>query len=226
MMKHIQITKADINGTEINSVNSRDLHKSLEVKTDYSTWAKRLLEKYSFVEDEDYLTVSKKEGRQTLIDYIVTLDVAKELCMVTNTKIGREQRKYFISIEKQHNGGLVKSLSDQQQKTQALFQTQEVMGEVITSHDKRIDSIEKTQEDLKQRFTIEHWQQKALTDAKNKTVYSLAKDDEKLIRKLHMKVWSLFKKRFSIPRYNELPAYKYEDGLEFIGNLTLSDMVA
>jgi len=30
---------------------------------------------------QDYITVVKKDGRQTFIDYIVTLDMAKELCM-------------------------------------------------------------------------------------------------------------------------------------------------
>ena len=217
-MKHIAITKADINGAEINSVNSRDLHKSLEVKTDYSTWAKRLLEKYSFVEDEDYLTVSKKEGRQTLIDYIVTLDVAKELCMLTNTSKGRETRKYFISIEKQHNSGLVKSLSDQQQKTQALFQTQEVMGEVITSHDKRIQNLE-----LNTR--IESWQQKNLLDAKNKTVYKLGGEDKKLTNKLHINVWKHFKDKFNLPRYDALTQGRYEDAVMWLEEVTLGEVV-
>jgi len=217
-MKHIAITKADINGAEINSVNSRDLHKSLEVKTDYSTWAKRLLEKYSFAEEEDYLTVSKKEGRQTLVDYIVTLDVAKELCMVTNTKKGRETRKYFIEIEKQHNENLLSSLTEQHNKTLALFNTQEVMGEVITEHDKRIKNLENNRR-------LEAWQEKALQDAKNKKVYELAKDDKVMAGKLHRKVWQLFKKKFHLPRYNELTTGRYEDGLMYIDSLTLADMV-
>ena len=45
----------------------------------------------------DYL-ISKNgnnPGRPTE-DYIVTMDMAKELCMVSNTVKGKETRKYFI----------------------------------------------------------------------------------------------------------------------------------
>ena len=218
MMKHIAITKADINGAEINSVNSRELHKNLGVKSDYATWIKRIIEKYEFVENEDYLTIVKKEGRQNLTDYILSMDMAKEVCMVSNTSKGRETRKYFISIEKQHNTSLVKSLTDQQQKTQALFQTQEVIGEVITSHDKRIANLE-----LNTR--IESWQQKNLLDAKNKTVYKLGGEDKKLTNKLHRSVWKHFKDKFNLPRYDALTQGKYEDAVMWLEDVTLGEVV-
>ena len=48
---------------------------------------------------------------------------------------------------------------------------------------------------------------------------------KKFISGLHRKVWSLFKKRFHLPRYNELPSIKFDDGLDFIRNLTIADMV-
>ena len=217
-MQHISISKQYFQGAEVNSVNSRDLHKNLDVKTEHKKWADRLIEKYEFMENYDYLTIVKNDGRNNSTDYIFSLDMAKEICMVSNTKKGRETRKYFISIENQHNNGLVKSLSDQQAKTLALFQTQEVMGEVITNHDKRIENLEKN-------TRIESWQQKNLLDAKNTTVYKLGGDDKKLTNKLHRTVWKHFKNKFNIPRYDALTQGRYEDAIEWLDNVTLGEVV-
>ena len=218
-MKHIAITKADINGAEINSVNSRDLHKNLGVKTEYKKWADRLIEKYGFMENDDYIAIVKNDDGKKSTDYIFCIDMAKEVCMVSNTDKGRETRKYFIKVEKQANQQSNLQLDIQMQRLDALTNVAHATKDKIDNHDSRIENLEKNQK-------IEHWQQKALIDAKNKIVYSLGGEDKDLIRKLHSRVWSKFKKRFNIPRYNELPAYKYEDGLMYIDSLTMSDMVA
>ena len=216
-MKHIAITKQNINGSEVNSVNSRELHKNLLIKTDYSKWATRLIEKYEFVENEDYLTVVKKDGRQISTDYIFSIDMAKEVCMVANTDKGRETRKYFISIEKQHNKNAIVSLEDHRHKIQSLLEYTDAMGEVVTDINKRVNNLEKN-------TRMESWQEKTLLDAKNKKVYELANGNEKLAGKLHRNIWREFKKRFHIPRYNELTTGRYEDGLMYLNNLTI-DMV-
>lgn len=216
-MKHIAILKYDFEGSEINSVNSIELHKNLGVKTEHKKWADRLIEKYEFVENEDYITIVKKDGRKTSTDYIFSIDMAKEVCMVSNTDKGRETRKFFIDIEKEYNKKSLASLTDQLNKTQALFLTQEVMGEVVTDHDKRIKNLE-----LNTR--LESWMEKNLLDAKNRKVYELANGNDKLASKLHRNVWREFKKRFNLPRYNSLTTGKYEDGLMYLNNLSI-DMV-
>jgi len=78
---------------------------------------------------------------------------------------------------------------------------------------------------LEQTKRLEAWQERSLSDAKNKKVYSFNPSDGENTSKLHRAVWSKFKKHFNLPRYNELPAVKYEIGLEFINNLTLIDLV-
>lgn len=220
-MKHIAIMKQEIEGVEVNSISAKDLHKYLEVKKDFSDWVKMQLEldkrtQSSFKEGTDYLKNPLKVGKQ--IDYILTLETAKHIAMMSKVKKGSEVRQYFIDVEKQYNKELLKSLSDQQHKTLALFNTQEVMGEVITEHDKRLSTLEKN-------VRMESWQERNLMDAKNSKVYELAKDDKKLANSLHRKVWQLFKKRFHLPRYNELKFGQYEDGLMYIDGLTLADMV-
>ena len=53
----IQITKSIINNTEFNSVNAREIHKYLEVKTKFADWIKRAIEKYDFIQNEDFLSI-------------------------------------------------------------------------------------------------------------------------------------------------------------------------
>jgi len=66
------IIQSTINGTEINSVNARDLHKELGLKSDFSTWIKKELK--VFAEDVDYTLLHKKmeqvSGAKTLKEII------------------------------------------------------------------------------------------------------------------------------------------------------------
>lgn len=87
------------------AVMGRDLHEFLEVQSNYTTWMNRLVEKYDFVEGQDYLSKTGKvarEGRGNIdqLDHILTLDMAKELSMVQNNERGRQARRYFIECER------------------------------------------------------------------------------------------------------------------------------
>ena len=55
-----------------------------------------------FIENIDFsiLKSGNPNGGLSKIDYIVTLDMAKELCMIETNSKGKEYRKYFIDIEK------------------------------------------------------------------------------------------------------------------------------
>lgn len=44
--------------------------------------------------------MKKDSGNKTTIEFYITIDMAKELCMVENNEIGRKIRKYFIEVEK------------------------------------------------------------------------------------------------------------------------------
>lgn len=83
-------------------VNSRELWSALDVKTEYSHWAKRRLDDVDAVENIDYLTVVKKDGRQTMIDYILTMDTAKEMAMLERNEMGKRVRRYFIEADKRY----------------------------------------------------------------------------------------------------------------------------
>jgi phage anti-repressor protein len=124
MQEIIAINKSVIGAEEVNSVNSREIYDYLEVSEQYSDWIQRTIEKYDFVENEDYLSISEKseKGGRPRKDYIVTLDVAKELCMVSNTPKGRETRKYFIAKEKEANQPKILTLEDLVHQSSLLVQ--------------------------------------------------------------------------------------------------------
>jgi len=89
----------DNNGERI--VNARELYKFLESKRQFADWIKKRIEKYGFVENQDYFSFSQNcESGGKLHEYLLTMDTAKEIAMVENNERGKYIRKYFIEIEK------------------------------------------------------------------------------------------------------------------------------
>jgi len=64
-------------------VNACDLHRSLQVGRDFSNWIKDRIVQFEFVENEDFEVNAKfgekPQGGRPAIDYMLTLDMAKEL---------------------------------------------------------------------------------------------------------------------------------------------------
>lgn len=108
------------NTAEGSVVSARELHQFLESKQDFSNWIKNRVEKYSFEEGKDFYklhydmygnllkmrhdkfieTDNQEVATVHRIDYVLTLDMAKELSMIENNVKGKLARKYFIECEK------------------------------------------------------------------------------------------------------------------------------
>ena len=100
----IPVFTGELTDQETPFCNARDLHASLQVGRDFSTWIAGRIEEYGFVEGEDFSPVLGKtskgsKGGRPSIDYHLTLDMAKELAMIENNEIGRGVRRYFIRAE-------------------------------------------------------------------------------------------------------------------------------
>lgn len=90
-------------------VSARDLHEGLEIGTKFATWFPRMTE-YGFVENTDYMLVTQKRETNNLknpftqiTDYQITIDMAKQICMIQRTEKGRQYRQYFLDLEKAWN---------------------------------------------------------------------------------------------------------------------------
>lgn len=100
----IKIVETKISNEAIPTVNARELHSFLGVGKDFSSWIKGRIEQYEFIENIDYILLTQigeqVHGGHNKIDYIISIDMAKELSMVEKTSKGREARKYFIECER------------------------------------------------------------------------------------------------------------------------------
>lgn len=97
---------------ENETVSARDLYESVNNgKERFSKWFDRQLQ-YGFVEGEDYsnpfqkVRVQKEGNRNVereVEDYDLSIDMAKQICMVQKTDKAKQVRQYLIRLEKAWN---------------------------------------------------------------------------------------------------------------------------
>lgn len=131
MNELINITKTTINDEEVNAVNARELHDKLGVKTRFKDWMPRRIDEYGFEEGRDFTVLKNERGRNGQFqptEYIISLDMAKELAMVENNEQGRKIRRYFIEVEKEFR----------RQSSKNLPTPEVMMATLCTEMDRRI----------------------------------------------------------------------------------------
>ena len=100
------LIKIEVNENQEPVVNGRELHKALEIKTEYKKWFERMKD-YGFTENTDFIRVTQKchtlGGEQEMVNHAIKLDMAKEIAMIQRNEKGKEVRQYFIQVEKDFN---------------------------------------------------------------------------------------------------------------------------
>lgn len=98
-----ELIPINMNDPERITVSARDLHEFLEVKDPYRNWFPRMCE-YGFEEDKDFRTfLCETSSGRPKHDAEITIDMAKELCMLQRNEKGKQARQYFIQLEKDWN---------------------------------------------------------------------------------------------------------------------------
>lgn len=100
-----ELIKVTIKGDQ-QLVSARDLYKGLEIKRRFSAWVEQNFK--DFEETIDFTsvpgsTVVGNGAVKPIQDYAVTIDMAKQLCMMSHTELGKKYRHYFIELEKKWN---------------------------------------------------------------------------------------------------------------------------
>ena len=87
------------------TVSARDLYEGLKIGTRFNDWFSRMTE-YGFEEEKDFYSKMSKtaeSGGRPATDYEITVDMAKQICMIQRSEKGRQYRQYFIDLENAWN---------------------------------------------------------------------------------------------------------------------------
>ena len=101
MQELIKVTEKD--GVQL--ISARELYEFLGYdKSQWSRWSnKNIVEEGYFTEHEDYQRLDIMSNGNNTTDYILKIDMAKELSMLARTEKGKQARKYFVECEKKLN---------------------------------------------------------------------------------------------------------------------------
>lgn len=95
-----------IHVSEDGKITARELYSFLELNpANFSHWAKANIENNQFADEgADYRVFvpnnENPQGGRPTTDYLLSLDFAKKLCMVSKSPKGEAARNYFIEVEK------------------------------------------------------------------------------------------------------------------------------
>lgn len=190
-------------------VSGRELHKALEVKSNYTTWFDRMCE-YGFTENTDFKTCfpnlesENQHGGQNKIDHQLTIPMAKELCMLQRNEKGKFFRQYFIKVEEMWNSPafVMKRALEFANRQVSLLQIEvNRLEETVTEQNQQ---IEKQNEQIAELSPKAEYCDKVLQTSELVTITDIAKDFGKsavwLNKKLHEKkvqfkqggIWHLY----------------------------------
>lgn len=83
-------------------LNLEDLHAGLEIKSKYADWFKNM-STYGFNENVDWKRVYQKcstlGGEQNMVDYQISIDMAKQICMIQRNEKGRRCGSRMLTRE-------------------------------------------------------------------------------------------------------------------------------
>jgi len=146
MQEIIKIEKVEIGAELVNSVNSRELHKTLDVGKKYADWIRSQIDGLGLEENVDYILISPKResigrgGDYSSKDYIITTDTAKHISMASRTPKGKEVRNYFIAVEKEFRAVTVQDstqLAEITQQNRVIVDSFNKLVTLLNDRDKR-----------------------------------------------------------------------------------------
>lgn len=198
------------------AVSGRELHKSLEIETQYTKWIERMVD-YGFEEKTDYVTISQKRltaqgNKTTFTDHIMTLDMAKEIAMIQRSEVGKKIRKYFIEIEKSYR----------QQKPLSTADQIKLIAQGNSELNERIDTVEDEITDIRENTKLDAGEYGAIAKAVSRKVaqirYSMKidKDNKKANKELFQDINTEIKRVAGVSTRSQLKQKDFENVMELI----------
>ena len=159
------------NETKERLINARELHKQLKNKRKFSDWIKQRINQYDFIENQEFIKhhnfVTVGNLKRPQIDYYITIDMAKELCMVENNDIGKKIRRYFIETEKRY-----RNILNNTNSTNSLIDIMQNAINYMRENNIRVDNLEIGLKEVK----LDLKELKSKVDVKIQKNYCLSSD--------------------------------------------------
>jgi anti-repressor protein len=81
------------------TVSARELYRVLEIESNFTTWFNRMIG-YGFSEGKDFFPkMEESTGGRPSTDYLVTIYMARHICMIQRTAVGAKCRDYFSALQ-------------------------------------------------------------------------------------------------------------------------------
>ncbi len=129
------------------TVSARELHEFLQVKTAFKDWFPRMCE-YGFEEGVDFcsfLSETSEQGGRPAKDAQLTIEMAKEICMLQRNQRGKVARQYFIQLEKDWNSSekvMARALKIADEKIVFLNQKNLLLEQQIAEYEPKIQYLD------------------------------------------------------------------------------------
>lgn len=204
-------------------VYGTELYGVLKVKSKFADWVKNRLKDCDALENEDFQSFSKvlEKGGRPQMEYIIKLDIAKEMAMLERNAKGKQVRRYFIEVEKkykaQFQGGFPRTIPGQIQ----------LLAQGFTELDKKIDGVKQELDEFKKDMPLLGGECQKIVKAKNKKVVPLmggkgapAYQDNSLRGKVYRDIDNQLRREFDVDTYKAIKrsqidlAVKIIDGYE------------
>jgi anti-repressor protein len=125
--------------------SAREVHEFLGVKTRFNDWIANRINDYGFVENEDYVKVTKilvtSGGKQEGFEYAITPSMGKELSMVEKNDQGKKARLYFIEQERIVKNNLINVTSLSRKELALLVIKSEEENEALQAEIQRVEPM-------------------------------------------------------------------------------------
>lgn len=112
----IPIITHSIGGASVSACNGRELHAFLGIGKDYTSWIKTQIERARLVEHRDFaaftLLGENPKGGRPRSEYVLSIEAAKHVSMMSGTDRGHQAREYFIECERRAKAGTTPAIKD------------------------------------------------------------------------------------------------------------------
>jgi phage anti-repressor protein len=153
-----ELIKIDQNGR----ITAKELYEFLELdRSNFSRWCKNSILENDFAESgtdwAQFVAHDKTPtgGIVNRVDYRLSIDFAKKLCMVSKSERGEQARNYFIEVEKQFKQ-IHKPLSQLEilaQAAQALVEQEKAIKEIAATQTAQAGRLEQLENKIEKKVT-------------------------------------------------------------------------